>query len=63
MDTLIDTQGPDHYPERLSHTIPVQYLALLKDMTQVCSSLPLWEKRIKLQKETVKAAYGSYVMV
>lgn len=63
MDTLIGTQGPDHYPEILSHTIPVQYLALLKDMAQVCSSLPLWEKRIKLQKESAKAADGSYVMV
>lgn len=36
----------DCYPEMPFHTILMQHMKPLKDMTQIFSSLPLWKKKI-----------------
>lgn len=54
----------DRYPEMPFHTILMQYVKTLKDMTERYSAHCLFGRReLGLQRKTVKAAYGNYWMV
>lgn len=54
----------DHDPEMPFHTILMQYMKPLKDMTQSYSAHCLFGRReLGLQREIIKAAYGNYLMV
>lgn len=54
----------DRYPEMPFHTVLMQHMKPLKDMTQRYSAHCLSGRReFGLQGETVKAAYGNYSMV